>query len=356
MGNPIASIGASVIGGMMSNKAAKQDRAAMAEANALNAQGYTDARPYYLDLYQRGQDALNTSMGTGAYTGDTYAGMDSRQAAGFDYLNNFANAQQNAPMGFMNQGGGFGGNYNAIYNRAAGPTLDNAMGYAQANADPLVNAAMRDSTRQLQEQTLPEIGLSASGTGNANSSRAGVAEAIAQRAYDDRRADVTTQVQNSLMDRYTSQNNNDINNMINANEGLKATYGIGFNMAPELANMYLKSGTGYQTDRQAQLDANKSQFELQRDFELDQLNKFNAGILQGAPRSVSGIQANMANPYTATMGGMMSGFGFGNKYGDALGGLFKQNAPAANQATMNLPTYGASGGKFYGVNNNVYGF
>ena len=49
--------------------------------------------------------------------------------------------------------------------------------------------------------------MNASGTGNVNSSRAGMADAIAQRAFDDRRADVSTDVFNSLRDARLAQGN-----------------------------------------------------------------------------------------------------------------------------------------------------
>ena len=86
---------------------------------------------------------------------------------------------------------------------------------------------MRDSTRRLEEQTLPGIDRSASATGNTRSSRAGVAEALAQRAYDDRRADVAAGVGRDLTNQFLRSEQTDFNNMMRANQGLRDVFGAG---------------------------------------------------------------------------------------------------------------------------------
>ena len=85
----------------------------------------------------------------------------------------------------------------------------------------MVDAAMRDSTRRLNEQTLPGIGLAASGTGNANNTRRFMNEAIAQARHDDRRADVRSDIGRDLTNQYPRSETQDINNMMNANRGLE---------------------------------------------------------------------------------------------------------------------------------------
>ena len=63
-------------------------------------------------------------------------------------------------------GAGFGSNYGDLYNQAmGGNAMQNAIDYATANRGGLVDAALRDSTRQLTEQTLPGINRAASATG-----------------------------------------------------------------------------------------------------------------------------------------------------------------------------------------------
>jgi hypothetical protein len=73
------------------------------------------------------------------------------------------------------------------------------------------------------------------------------------------------------------------------------------------------AGDIQQKDAQSQMNADKTAFDNERDFALDAYNKYNAGILGRAPQT-SNQQANMANPYTAMLGGATAGFGFGQQY------------------------------------------
>ena len=100
-------------------------------------------------------------------------------------------ASADAP-GFMNLGRGFAQNYADLYSRAGQDMLANGIQYATdpRNYRGLVDAAMRDR-RNLEENTLRGIDIASSGSGNTNSSRAGVADAIAARGFADCEADVT---------------------------------------------------------------------------------------------------------------------------------------------------------------------
>ena len=314
-------IAGAIIGGIASRNAAKKQASATQYAADKANQGYDDAREYITGMYAGGQGALDDALATGAYAGPTYASLNPTQMEGFDYLSGFGRNAMGQGENFMNQGGGFGSNFQDIYNRAAGPTLDNAIGYATSSpqAQSLVDAAMRDSRRRLEEQTVPGIGLSASASNNTNSSRAGVTEAIAQRAFDDREADVRGDVFRDLTNQYLRSNSQDLTNMTRANEGLKNTYGIGFGMGPQAANMLSQAGGAMQTDQQNQMNADREAFERERDFALNQYAKFNAGVLNNAPQAASYLP-NTIDPNTAALGGAMTGFGFGGKY---LNDLFK---------------------------------
>ena len=94
-----------------------------------------------------------------------------------------------------------------------------------------MDAALRDSTRQLTEQTLPGINRAASATGNTNSSRAGIADALATRAYQDRAADVSADITNTLMNQSLAQQQRDFANAMSANQGLANAFGTGMNTA-----------------------------------------------------------------------------------------------------------------------------
>ena len=311
MGNPIVSIGASLVGGMMNRKAASQDRAAQQAAIDANMAGFNMAKPYLEKLYNRGYDAMNDRINTGTFQGQTFAGLDPLQTEGINMMSDFARAQNTAANGFMAPVSGFGQNAADIFNRARQDGLQQAQQYAINNSQPLVDAAMRDQTRQLAEQTLPGINQSASATGNTNSSRAGVTEAIAQRAYDDRRADVAANIQDQLMSRSLAQRNADLSNMASANNNMMNIYGFGQDTIGKAGTALSNAGATNRAVNQGFMSDAEARFQRDRDFTMDSLNQYNAGILSQAPRSVSNIEPNMVNKTAATMGGAMQGFGFG---------------------------------------------
>ena len=70
--------------------------------------------------------------------------------------------------------------------------MQNAINYATANRGGLVDAALARQHPSTDQQTLPGINRAASATGNTNSSRAGIADALAMRDYQDRAADVSS--------------------------------------------------------------------------------------------------------------------------------------------------------------------
>lgn len=130
--------------------------------------------------------------------------------------------------------------------------MGTASQYAMDNMNPIVDAMLRDDKRQLTEQTIPGINKAASGSGNVNSSRAGVADALANRAYDDRRADVSTDVFNSLRDSNLAQQNTQFNqgmtgtvNMANNMSNTGGFYGDAMNTYVNQGNMTGNMGTAY---------------------------------------------------------------------------------------------------------------
>jgi hypothetical protein len=229
---------------------------------------------------------------------------------------------------------------------------------------------MRDDRRNLQENTLTGIDLAASNSGNMNSSRAGVAEAVANRAFDDRRADVALDVQDRLIDRSLNQQarqfadqssalagagnagasqradlagagnalagqnssigtssntltasgnqltngTGQLNAAGNMNAGIQGAYTQGLNTLGQGANFGMNAGNSLQGYDQAVLNDAQAAFERQRDFEMQQRQGYQSGILGQAPVSVGNITANKVDPYTGAMGGAMTGFGFQQQY------------------------------------------
>ena len=337
-------VAGAVIGGVMANKAAKKSAAAQDRATQAQMAGFNLAKPYISAGYKGGQEGLNYSLDKGAYSGDTYANMNNMSDAGYNYMNNFGMGQQNNAQNFMNQGANFGNNYNNLYNQAGQDNLGNANAYAVNNSQGLINSAMRDSSRQLNEQTLPGINIGAAGTGNTNSSRTGVAEAIARRSYDDRMADTTSNIQNNLSNQYLTQNQNQFTNQMNANQQLGGVYNQGFGMGNQISGMMTNAGGAFQKDAQNQMNTDKAQFENDRDFQLNQYNKYMSGIMGKAPMTTGQVTPNLYDPQMSGLMGAVQGFGMGGKMQNAF------NNQGGGQPIVQNDRYGTTGnyGSGYG--------
>lgn len=447
-----------LIGGALGLLGANQQRKAVDKQTDAMMAGYRQYEPYVDSTLQGSQGALDSQLSTGYYGGPTYAGPNSLQTntantmgqngtnmmgagstmmgqnAGFGtnannlYSNALANAgniqgyagnfndiygqQQGVASNQGNIAGqiqGAAGNFNNLANQQSGLTnrftgladqaqntdyLGNANAYAQANSQPLVNAALRDERRNLQENTLTGIDMSASGSGNMNSSRAGIAEAVANRAFDDRAADVRSQVQSDLrQDSLAQQNaqfgqaNTALGNAgssiantgsqfgagVNALSGASSVYGsqgsalnsagnaatggvdaygnannalsaaggfndqisnafnTGMNTMQTGGSLAMNSGALQQGFGQAQMDANRAAFEGARDYDMGVYQNYNAGILGRAPNSSQNTQVNSTSPAAGFMGGAMQGMGFQDQF-------FGGGQPMFNNPSQYAPT------------------
>ena len=351
-------IAGAVIGGVMSNRAAKKQANAINAANQASNAGYLDAQPYIRDMYRGGTDALNSALDAGYYNGPTYAGMNNMSEAGYNQMyNTGVNASTDA-ANFLNTGRGFGNNYADIYGRASQDMLGNAINYASdsANYQPLLDAVMSDDRRNMDENVLRNNAMNSSMTGNTNSSRSAVMDAIAERGYEDRRAKAATDIQNSLINRSLNTQQNQLANMTNANKNLAGLYNTGMNQMNNASSNMVGAGNAFQSDLQRQYNDNRANFEGNRDFEMDMYNQYNAGILGRAPQTAAKQNPNLVDPNMAALSGGMAGFGFGQKYGGQIQDFFSNMMPAQGNAYQPAVPYGAAGGRAYGVNNNIYGF
>lgn len=317
-----------IIGGAMGLMGANKQAKAQDRATEAQMAGFRQYEPYVDANLSGSSAALDGVLSTGAYTGQTLAGPNDFQTGTATNMGNIGGNLQNAGYGMMGNTSGFGSNANALFdqyqgmaNSAQGDRLATAMDYASANANPLVDAAMRDDRRNLQENTLTGIDLAASNSGNMNSSRAGVADAVANRAFDDRRADVALDVQDRLIDRSLAQQARQFDDQGKAlqgagmaNEGIQNAYTQGLNTLGQGANFGMNAGNSLQGYNQAALNDAQAAFERQRDFEMQQRQGYQSGILGKAPNSSQSVQANRVDPFQAAMGGAMSGFGFQQQY------------------------------------------
>lgn len=159
-------------------------------------------QPYLQDAFDSAQSNYDASKGTPWYTGELYAGMSDQGKADLQTTRDYA---LNSGIGTANQLSSLGTSLIGNYDKA-NSAIDNYTALANGDAtasniaaagqyadnpylDAQIDAANRDVSRTLNEQTLPGIDRQASATGNINSSRAGVAAGIAERGAADQMAD-----------------------------------------------------------------------------------------------------------------------------------------------------------------------
>ena len=452
-------IGAAV-GGLFANSAAKKEAAAIDRTNEANMASFNQYKPYVDAALSGGQGAFNDALGGGYYQGQTLAGPNNMQTTANNAMYDFGTGNMATGQNMMANNAGFGNNaqdlYNQFYglgNQVAGRTgmfddmysknigladdyrgsrqqigdyqtqFDDLTGqsrgitdrfaalsdranedrigaanqYAIDNASPLVDAMLRDDRRALEEGTLPGINIGASGSGNTNSSRAGIASAIAQRGFDDRAADVRSDVVNQLRNAKLAQDNTQFNqamdatgsmgnsmantgsflgnavgnignqaamtgnmgnaygnasnaamnavnnignvgnqfgNAANMNNQIANAFNTGTNLATAGGNMAFGAGTNQQAFDQAALNDARANFEGNRDFGYGMYKDYMSGMLGRAPQTTNTAQANMVNPQTATLGGMMSGFGFANQYGPQISNFYNNLRYGPQQGPM----------------------
>ena len=193
-------IAGAVLGGIMGNKRAREDRKAMDRANAANMAGFNQYKPYVDAGLSGGQDAFNDVLNTGYYQGQTLADTNPYASTAANTMGGFAPSVMSSGFGLMNTGGAFGQNFSDLYNQAQQDSLSGAIDYANQNAGALTDALMSDARRNTQ-LAMQGNNMDASGTGNVNSSRAGIADAALNSELARQTAATGATVRNNLIDR-----------------------------------------------------------------------------------------------------------------------------------------------------------
>ena len=322
-------IAGAVIGGVMGNRGARKGAAAQNAATAASMAGFNQYKPHVDANLAGGQTALDGVLAAGNYGGPTYAGPHPFSSNTATAMGGAGGAMINRGAGMMDRFAGFGDNSQDIYGQygamadAAGNTdrLAVAQQYALNNSQPMIDAAMRDDRRNLQENVLPAINQGASASGNTASSRAGVAEAVANRGYDDRRADVTAGINDAFTARSLGQQNTQFNQQGSAlqgagsaNNAIRSAYSDGLNTMGEGANFGMNAGNVLQGYDQAAFDDARARFEGNRDFALNQRKDYMSTMLNRAPNNPS-VQPNNFDPTMSGISGAMTGFGFARDMG-----------------------------------------
>jgi len=316
--------GAGIVG---ANAAASSNE----KINNANMEPWNMVKPYtsgYLNDLSVSYDELKN---LGAYTGNTYAGMSPATAEGYNYMSNVGMGARPIAEGLMNTGASYANNASNIFG-GVGSTADSiaaANNYANNNVGGLLDAAMRDSDRNLTENTLTGIDTSAAATGNSNSSREIMASEIAKRANADRRADMGNTIRQQLTDQYLGVDQQRFNNLNTANAAIGGALTTGTNLAGTAGDYTINSNLALDAEEQRRLDEEKRRFEEAASYDYNLASNY-GGVLSGnGGRPFASAQPNNVSPMTAGFGGAMTGAGIGMNFADYF------NRPP--QAT---PTYG----------------
>ena len=217
----------------------------------------TTAKPYQAPFLDYGFEQAKELYQNGApsyFPGQTVAGFTDAQIQALNALQGFAPGSVNAMNNIGQQfAGGAAPAMNAAMSvaGAAAPqanmmTMDQLNQY-QPMINQMVDASTRQGMRTYNEQFNPQLNAAAAASGNLGSSRAGIAQGIAQRGIAENAQNVGAQAMNNLF----NQGNN--MNLANANLQLN-TMGQNLNAANSLANM-AQTGAGLQAQADALTEA-----------------------------------------------------------------------------------------------------
>lgn len=302
-------------GAVQGRKSAKDQRAQIEQQRNDEMASYEFSQPYIERSYDRGEDSMNASLEQGAYQGKTYADMHGYEQLGSNYLGNQGLEQGANASDIANASRGFATNYQDLYDQAGQDRMGAAQQYSLDTSQPLVDAAMRDPMRQFTEQTMPGINRTASGQGNMNSSRAGVAEGIATRGFNDRYADMTATINQTQQDKHLAMQQKQFADQMSANQGLYTGFNSGMSNIGTAGNMMVGAGQNYRNYNQGALDDQRDSFTRNRDFALNQEIKYRQGILGDADYTSSSVNQITPKPNTmmSMIGGAQGGYAMGSK-------------------------------------------
>jgi hypothetical protein len=310
-------IAGALIGGIMGNKRAQEDRKAMDRANAANMAGFNQYKPYVDAGLSGGQGAFNDVLNAGYYQGQTLAGTNPFAAGAANTMGGFAPGVMSSGFDMFNLGSGFGQNYRDLYDRAQQDSLSGAIDYANEKAGSLTDALMSDARRNTQ-LAMQGNNMSSSGTGNVNSSRAGIADAALNSELARQTAATGETVRNNLIDRKMNADAAAFNRSMDANAQLANTYNNALNTMSTGAGFGMDAGRFLQGEEQNRLNDDRARFEGNRDFGYNMYKDYMSGMLGRAPTTNNTSQPNMFSPGMGAMTGAMRGFGFMNQYGNQL--------------------------------------
>jgi hypothetical protein len=280
-------------------------------------------------IFSSAGDIYNSQKDTPFYQGDLYAGMSDMTRGGINTLGQYVGGPQSqqiqgATSGMLGNAGMTGTAMNDIYGLANSDMVGNDLAAATRYAnDPamqgIIDAANRDTARSLYEGELPEINRNASASGNINSTRAGVAEAIARRGADDRMADTSAAIRSDAFNRGLGLSQANRNAQFGALSNLGqfglSSFGAGLNgNNANLGNIdaLIRGGQIDQADRQGALDADYMRWQGQDTRASDLLSRY-YGIVGANNWGGTSTQKTKSSPsiFSVLAGGASTAAGLG---------------------------------------------
>lgn len=341
----VASIAAPIVGSVLGGIGGSQKSGGGTTTTSQSSAPWQEQIPYLTSGFKDARTALDNALANPVYQGQRVADLNPFQTGAANSLgafsqNNFglADSATNAANSMLTPGSQYGANAADLFARYNGmdPTqqiLGTAAQYANnPYVDGMIDASGRDIARALNEQTLPSLNRQFSGTGNTNSTRAGVESAIAQRGAADRYADMSNSIRGNLFNTGLTQGQNQFNqnlqNSLAANNQLYNAYNVGqsgLGNAADLASKYFNQGNTagslYQNQDQKVLDAQLAAFNEANNNPLNFINSYmNAvrgnygGTSTGtstAPQTGGGVLGGLAG----ALGGASGALGLASKIG-----------------------------------------
>lgn len=423
------SIGGAAIGAVGSKKGASQS-----SSTTTSTVPWGPQQTYIQDIMSRAQGLYNAQQNEGRPTFDLYAPLTDGQRTAMSLANgqafnqwgagggllstgqNAVNALPGAQAGLTNFANGNFNPGNAGPLNAAGGNVPGSIGMAnqgilsaldpnnQYSADKaiaagsnyagsqpvqdLINTGVRRIGQQLTDVTLPGQTAAASATGNLNSTRSAVAEALARRNAANTATDLTSQISNNAFNtgasNYLTGTNTNLNASLGAagaatgltNTGLAGATGANalnlsnlglqqqglsgllssINLGGSLTGQGASLGQGSvalagqagkldQSDQQALLDQNKAQWEAAQQYPWLLLNNYSnlaANKSWGGSSDGGSTQSVPGNPWGGALGGALTGLGLTNGlmqgYGNGgSGGGSLSSAAGYGLGYMNSP-------------------
>lgn len=293
-------------------------------SNPIADKTYAIAEPALKYGVDTGMKTVQNNLQNPVFTGPRVAGMSGleNRAMGMGNMQatDMFNLQQQAGaygLGQLGQTQGYGGMFGQAGQMANNPFGAMMMGdmFAQSPyAQNMINASTRDIGRQLYEQAMPGANRQYAGSGNLNSSRAGINDALLQRGAQDRAADVSAQVRQNMFNQGMQQYGTGFDQQLAAAKGMMDAYQgslTGMNTASNFGTQAINNlndlGSRERAISQAGLDAQRAMFNEGRDIPLNQLGQL-MNLTTGA-QGFSGTThgTETANPSALQTGGNILG-------------------------------------------------